>query len=427
MLFKKHPASSIAALTALLFAPGVWAADTLTDALTGGKASANLQYRYEGVSQVGKLAANASTVRLQLGYETATFNGLGAMIEIESTKALGNNYNSTANGKTAYAIVADPEATEINQAYLSYSGIADTTVKWGRQRIKLDNERYFSNVFWRQNEQTFDAFTLVNKSLPDTTITAGYITNVNRVFSDNALATTGAAAGNHKMRSTLLNANYKGWSLAELSGYAYLLDYDTATAFTAFSTDTYGFRMKGSAPMGDNKLLYAAEFASQSNGHGNTINFKTNYTLLEGGIDINSAVFKLGYEVLGTDTGATGAATIKSFSTPLALLHGFNGWADMFLATPAQGLKDAYVSANTKLAGLNLGAVYHDYRADKTTATLSSSSIGNEWGFVATKAFDKNYLIGFKYADYQAKGTTATTFATNVNTKKTWLWGAFKF
>lgn len=57
MLFKKHPASSIAALTALLFAPGVWAADTLTDALTGGKASANLQYRYEGVSQVGKLAA----------------------------------------------------------------------------------------------------------------------------------------------------------------------------------------------------------------------------------------------------------------------------------------------------------------------------------------------------------------------------------
>lgn len=427
MLLKKYPVSSIAALSVLLIAPSVWAADTLTEALTDGKASANLQYRYEGVSQVGKLAANASTVRLRFGYETAAFNGFGAMVEAETLKALDNNYNSTANGKTAYAVVADPEATEINQAYLSYSGIANTTVKWGRQRIKLDNERFISNVSWRQNEQTFDAFMLANKSLPDTTITAGYITNVNRVFSDNAIATTGAAAGNHKMGSALLNANYKGWSLAELSGYAYLLDYDKATAFTGFSTNTYGLRLKGSAPMSGNKLLYAAEYASQSDGHGNTINFKTNYTLLEGGIDIDSAVFKLGYEVLGTDTGATGTATIKSFSTPLALLHGFNGWADMFLATPAQGLKDAYVSANTKLAGINLGAVYHDYRADKTTATLTSSSIGNEWDIVATKVFDKNYTIGLKYADYQAKGTTATTFAANVNTKKTWLWGEFKF
>lgn len=427
MSFKKHPVSSIAALSALLITPSVWAADTLTDALTGGKASVSLQYRYEGVNQVGKLTANASTVRLRLGYETATFNGFGAMVDVESLKALGNGYNSTANGQAAYAVVADPEATEINQAYLSYSGIANTTVKWGRQRIRLDNERFFSNVFWRQNEQTFDAFTLTNKSLSDTTITAGYITNVNRVFSDNALATTGAAAGNHKMGSTVLNANYKGWNFAELSGYAYLLDYDAASAFTAFSTNTYGLRLKGSTPLGGNKLLYAAEYASQSDGHGNTINFKTNYTLLEGGIDITSAVFKLGYEVLGTDTGATGTATIKSFSTPLALLHGFNGWADMFLATPAQGLKDTYVSANTKLAGINLGAVYHDYRADKTTAALTSSQLGSEWGLVATKAFDKNYVVGLKYADYQAKGTTATTFATNVNTKKTWLWGEFKF
>ena len=214
-----------------------------------------------------------------------------------------------------------------------------------------------------------------------------------------------------------------------------MLDYNITAPYAAnaaSSADTYGIRLNGSTAMGGNKLLYTAEFANQTDGGNNTTSFDTTYTLLEAGVDVtNMAVFKLGYEVLGTDTGAitkaTGAVTNRSFATPLATLHAFNGWADKFLATPAQGLKDAYVSASTKLAGINLGVVYHDYTADKTTAVLTSSSIGNEWNLVGTYAFNKNTTIGLKYADYTAKGTTATTFATNVNTQKTWLWGEFKF
>ena len=424
MLLKKYPATSIAAIAALLITPSVWAADTLTGALTGGKASANLQLRYEGVTQNNALQnADAMTARLRLGYTTGTFNGFGAMVEAESTTAFGNKeYNSLATGNPGlgtHSVVADPEATEINQAYLSYSGIAGTTVKWGRQRLILDNARFVGNVGWRQNEQTFDALTLVNKSLPDTTITAGYITNVNRIFSDNSAATTGAAAGNHKASHTILNANYKGWSLASITGYAYLLDYATTTAFTANSSDTYGLRLNGKTAMGGNKLLYTAEYAEQSDAHGNTTPYKANYTLLEGGVDItNMAVFKLGYEVLGADGGTSAA---KVFKTPLATLHAFNGWADMFLATPATGLKDTYVSANTKLAGIALGAVYHDYRADETAAG-ASSDLGDEWNLVAAYKYDKNYSVGLKYADYKTGAGTA-----NVNTKKTWLWGTFNF
>lgn len=443
MTIKKHHVVTAAALSTILVAPGAWAADTLTEALTGGKVSANVQLRHESVNQNNTLQnADANTVRARLGYETGTFNGFGAMLEAESVVALGNkSYDSKATGDShigTYSVVADPEATEINQAYLSYSGLPNTTAKWGRQRLILDNARFVGNVGWRQNEQTFDAFTIVNKSLPDTTITAGYITNVNRVFSDNSSTpATFATAGNAKMGSPIFNVSYKGWSFAEIVGYAYLLDYDinSQASFVAFSTDTYGIRLNGSAPMGGNKLLYTAEYAQQSDGSNNTVDFKTNYMLLEGGVDVaNIAVFKLGYEVLGADMGATTKATGvlvaagKSFSTPLATLHAFNGWADMFLATPSNGLKDTYVSANTKLAGINLGAVYHDYRADHTTAVLSSSSFGDEWDLVATKVFDKNYTIGLKYADYKAKGTPVTTFgAGNVNTAKTWLWGEFKF
>ena len=426
MLLKKHPISSIAALSALLFAQSALAADTLTDALTGGKANVNLQVRYEGVSQNNTLQnADATTARLRLGYTTGTFNGFGAMVEAESTTALGNKkYNSLAAGNPGFgthSVVADPEATEINQAYLSYSGIANTTAKWGRQRLILDNARFVGNVGWRQNEQTFDAFTLVNKSLPSTTITAGYITNVNRVFTDNSAATTGAAAGNHKSKHTILNANYKGWSLASITGYAYLLDYDTTTGFTGNNSDTFGLRLNGSTAMGGNKLLYTAEFAEQRSAHGNATNYKTSYTLLEAGVDVTSiAVFKLGYEVLGSDTGLANT----QFKTPLATLHAFNGWSDQFLATPNQGLKDTYVSANTKLAGIALGAIYHDFRTDMTSTTLPNSNLGEEWNLVATYKYDKNYSVGLKYADYKAGTNNAATL---VDTKKTWLWGAFNF
>ena len=434
MLLKKYPASSIAAIAALMITPSVWAADTLTGALTGGKASANVQYRYEDVRNAAAAAntATAHTVRLRLGYETATFNGFGAMVEAESTTDLGNKkYNSLNPANGTYATIMDPEVTEINQAYLSYSGMANTTVKFGRQRIKLDNDRFIGNVGWRQNEQTFDAFTLVNKSLPSTTITAGYITNVNRVIGD------GVTGGNAPMSSPILNVNYSGLSFASITGYAYMLDYNLAAPYAANATnssDTYGLRLNGNMAMGGNKLLYTAEYAEQRSAHGNTTNYKTSYTLLEGGVDMtNIAGFKLGYEVLGSDTGLANT----QFKTPLATLHAFNGWADMFAGnTPSQGLKDAYVSVNGKLAGITLGAVYHDYTADQTTATLTSSALGTEWNLVGTYAFDKNITIGLKYADYKAKGTPATTFnntagttlgINNINTKKTWLWGEFKF
>ena len=68
---------------------------------------------------------------------------------------VGNErYNSTINGLTQHPVVADPASTEINQSYLSYKGLADTILKYGRPVIIYDNHRFVGNVGWRQNEQT---------------------------------------------------------------------------------------------------------------------------------------------------------------------------------------------------------------------------------------------------------------------------------
>lgn len=397
------PLTVSAALGAALLAGSVQAAadDDFTGALIGGKPTADLRLRYESVDQANALKdANAATLRLRLGYETGEFRGFGAFVEAETVTALGGeNYNSTVNGKTAYATVVDPESTEINQAYLSYAGLADTKLKYGRQRIMLDNHRFIGNVGWRQNEQTFDAFTLSNASLPETNITAGYIYNVNRVFSDKS------PQGDFKMNSPIFNVSYKGWSLGEVVGYGYLLDFtDLATS----STQTYGLRLKGSAPLGGVKVLYTAEYATQRDYRDNPRNFDLNYYLVEGGIGLSNAEFKLGYEVLGSN------GTV-AFQTPLATLHAMNGWADQFLATPAAGLKDAYLSAATTVWGTRLEAIYHDFRADD-----SSTRYGTEWDLQAVKAIDKTYAVGAKYARYDAKNFS-------VDTDKFWLWAEAKF
>ncbi|KAA3651105.1 MAG: hypothetical protein DWQ11_15415 [Proteobacteria bacterium] len=382
-------------------APALAGSGSFAEALTGGKASIDARLRYESVDQDNALKnANAFTARVRLGYMTGEFAGFGAFVEAEHVNALGGEgYNSTTNGKTAYSVVADPEATEMNQAYLSYSGLSGTVIKYGRQRIKLDNDRFVGNVGWRQNEQTYDALSVVNSTLPNTTITAAYITNVNRVFSDES------TAGNFQMSSPIFNVKYSGFGFGEFVGYAYLLDFDT---LASNSTQTYGIRFNGSTPIQSVKALYTAEFASQRDYKDNPGDFSLSYYRLEGGVGLSSVQFNLGQEKLSGNGRF-------AFQTPLATLHAMNGWTDQFLSTPANGLKDTYVSASTTVQGLKLAAVYHDFRADK-----GSAKYGTEWNLVATKKIGENYAVGAKYGRYNADSF-------KVDTDKVWLWAEAKF
>src|SRR3546814_16312215 len=70
--------------------------------------------------------------------------------------------------------------------------------------------------------------------------------------------------------------------------------------------------------------------------------YSADFVTAELGLDV--AAFKLtgGYELLGSDGGATGIAGGFAFQTPFATLHKFNGWATKFLTTPGPGIPDYY-------------------------------------------------------------------------------------
>jgi len=376
-------------------------AATMAEAVAGGKAGLDLRYRYETVDIAGSAnKAKASTLKTSLSYETGAYEDFGAFLQMDDVTAFGGKkYNSTVNGKTAYPVVADPQGTEVNQAYLAYMGLTDTTLKYGRQMVVLDNARFIGNVGWRQNMQTFDAFTAVNKSLADTAITYGYVTNVNRIFGERS------SKGDIKTKTHLVNVSYSGLSAGKLTGYAYLLDLKSAA-----SHQDLGVRFIGAAKVSEAaKLLYSAEFAKQSDYKDGAATIDADYNLLEVGVSMAGVTAKLGYEVLGGDGS-------YAFQTPLATGHAFNGWTDQFLSTPVNGLQDTYLSVAGKLAGVKLVAVYHDFSADS-----GGGNYGTETDLLAVKKLSDNYTVLAKYGSFAADNVAYK------DTDKLWLMAEASF
>jgi len=365
-------------------------------AFDGGKVSLNVRARYEGVSQTGLADADAFTLRTRLGFTTAPVAGVQAMIEAENVSAADGDRYSQAGlnpGGAGRAVVADPVGTEVNQAWLDYTS-GDTVVKAGRQRLVLDNARFVGDVGWRQNQQTFDAVTVIDRSLDGLTLTYGYLSRVNRVFGDRH------AQGRWDSSSHILHASYTGTPVGTLAAFAYLLDFDNAATN---STATYGGSISGTHAFDSTNLSYRGEFAYQSDYGNSPLSFSATYLLGEAGATLGPATLSFGYEKLGTDNGV-------GFRTPLATLHAFNGWADLFLATPAGGLRDAYAKAGGALPGNFAGlVVYHDFETDTGIA------LGSEWDLQLSRRFASRFNATLKYADFARDSVTLP------NVRKLWF------
>ena len=110
------------------------AADPVT-AIQAGAPIVELRARYEGVEQAGRPDdAEALTLRSRLGWQTAKWSGLQALVEFEDVRPLADDrYDSALNGRTTYAQVFDPEVTELNRAQLVWTPSKDYTLTLGRE------------------------------------------------------------------------------------------------------------------------------------------------------------------------------------------------------------------------------------------------------------------------------------------------------
>lgn len=398
--------------------------DSIIDAIAAGKLDLNMRLRFENVDDDAVIDdANALTLRTALGYTTGKYNGFSARVLVQDVREVGIDHFNDGTGRSAkrarYAVVADPSETDFAEAYMAFTGITDTTIKLGRQFITYRPgplHRFIGTVAWRQNWQNHDAITLVNKSIKDVTLSYAYTWNVNRIFTDEAVI---SARANFDSDSHFFNFKYTGFSLGQLEAYGYLLDFDNAAAN---STSTFGVRFSGNHQMSEGfKFIYAGEYAIQDDYANNPADVDEDYFEGEIGInfrvsdDIDSVTLKFDYEFLGGN-GMT------SFSTPLATGHAFQGWADRFLTTPADGIEDWYFTANIRAFGFNLAAVYHDLSSDNL-----SYDYGTEIDLQATRALNKHFTVGLKYSDYDADTNALNTGGTAADVSKFWAWVQFSY
>ncbi len=412
---QKRKATRLGALSlcTIMLSPA-YAGDSLGDALRDGEFKFMFRLRHEVVDQQGVAQdANATSLLSRITYASKPWANLRFVTEADLVSHLGGErFNDTRNGKTQYPTVADPNGFEVNQVYIDWTGLADTTLRVGRQRINFDNQRFVGGVAWRQNEQTFDAVTLINKSLPDTTITLSHVNTVNRIFGPD----NGTPDEDLESSTELLNVAYTGIPGATLSAYGYLIDTEDAPAL---SSKTYGVRLTGAKPLNEQwKFLYTAEYAQQRDHGDNTTDYKADFHDLEAGLAHGPWVAKLGYEVLEGSRSGAGMA----FTTPLATGHKFLGFADRFLATPATGIEDRRATLVRKFGDkTKLMVTYHDFDSEAT-----SRDYGKEWNAVLAHTVRKNVSAMVKFARYSGDDPSATDTLDN-DTLKWWFMVTAKF
>lgn len=384
-------------------------ADAFSDALTGGKVSADIRVRYESVEQDNAVEdASAFTERTRLGYTTGSLNGFSAMVEMEDVRIVAGvdeyTVGQTQFNPGEYSVIADPETTELDQGFLMFKS-QGVTAKVGRQVMTFDNHRFVGHVGWRQDRQTFDGAAL-NFTNEVMSLSYHYIGQRNRIFAE---------ADDINSNDHLLNASFN-LGPGKLTAYTYLLEQDNDTEN---GLDTYGVRYAGKV----DAFSFAVEYAAQEYTGENELQFvleaDTDYMMAELAYDFGVVNVKASYEVLGADERTWNMDGLNfgniGFATPLATLHKFNGWADVFLVTPADGLEDMNVSVGGKLWGGNWAVAYHDFSAED-----GGRSYGSEVDAVYSRNFAEHYSAGIKYADY-----SADNFASD--TTKLWLWVGAKF
>lgn len=347
----------------------------------------DLHYRTAHIDETGYAKpANADTLRATLGYLWKFAPNWSAYAEGTKVVSLfDGKYNSGANGETKYPSESDPPSTELSAAWIGYdNGTVD--LRAGRQYVALDDQRFFTASLWRQNPQSFDAFSSALNFDTGTTLRYIYLGEVHR--------TVGNSYPDPTQREWSVEGNLfhidQTLPVGTLTGYDYLVENDTTAKY---SWRTAGARYTGTENFGVTTLNWTAEFAQQNSWRNNPVQYTADYHLFELNYGLPQISLKLGDELLGGN-GKT------AFSSPYGSNHGFDGWTNQFKNVPADGLEDRYAGGFGKItSALSWGLTFHNFFAQR-----NDQRYGSEANASLTYALNRNWSTEVDYANYHSNG-----------------------
>jgi hypothetical protein len=350
-------------------------------------------------------SGHANTLRLQLGYLWAITPHWGAYVEGARVWSLfGHQYDDTTGRYTPYPAEADPQSTELSNAWLGYRDDR-VDVRVGRQYIRLNNQRFLAQNAWRQNPQSFDAVTSAFRIASGTVLTYDWLRQVNR--------TVGADFPDVTQRRWRLNGHVvqleQTLPLGKLAGYAILIRNNT---LAANSVRTTGARWTGSVPLQQHAttLSWTVDVANQQDYANNPQHFSLPYHLAELNYGLPAVSVRVGEEGLGGN--GHNAVNIAYGSG-----HPFDGWVGEF-KVPVHGLRDRYGGLFGALPwkGTSWQVTYHNFDRYDGRGTRYGDEI--DMGVLAK--LDRQFSLELQYGNYRARSYA-------VDEHKVWLLAEYKF
>ena len=408
-------------LACLLAVPvSVHAEVNLLDAVKNGKAMTNFRLRYENVDQENRArTGEATTLRSLIGWQTAAFHDFSLGAQLIGVSKFQDDYDERdrglpQSGRADYPIIADPDLTAVNQLYLDWTGLPHTRIRAGRQQVNLDNVRFIGDIGFRQVMQVFDGVALLNNSLPNTELYFAHFDRVRQV-----------STRHREGDLDIVHAKYRLSAEATLTAYGYFSNFENPTVApinvlgpdTDQSSKSLGLRLEGSHGLGTVwKLPYTVEYARQTDYADGNSRIDAYYARLGGGAMFNSWYARFDYELLSSNNGG------YAFQTPFGTNHLFQGWADLFLITPAQGIRDRYLSFGGKpLTALQLIGEYHVFDSDE-----GSIAYGKELDLGVAYAVNARLQAKLEYANFKEDDQQAG-LARKPDTEKIWLTMMYTF
>ena len=383
-------------------------AQSAGEALRDGRLLLGLRPRFTWVDQDGR-AQNAhwGSLRTTLGWQTLTVYGLrvtaeaidvrhidpqGAIDYTETPAYAGSIPGGPLYGPYTpgyYPLVVDPNTTDANRLFVDYTALPETLVRFGRQLVSIDNQRFIGAYDDAQLPQAFNGLFMQSTALRGTQLTAGYFARVRNSY-----------AIQRQAHITVLNARFEPEPRLKLAGFGYLQNQAQTESVTGFSDNSnriVGGRVWGAWRVRDEtELVYSGELAQQRSYAGGDPLIRADYRRLGAGLTASSWYVRVDWERLGSNSGQYG------FQTPLGSTQLFTGRTDVFATTPRIGLRDWRGTIGYSVSKAGLSIAFHRFRSD-----WSDTDLGHEVDVGVSWRFMPGLSATLEYADYRAGDATA--------------------
>lgn len=154
--------------SSVLFA-GNLSADTLSEAFENGKVSGEIKSQYFQKESNNSETTSIWTNGGNLSYKTGSFYGLSAGVTFQVASTTAEDLDEKPD---AFDADQNVSGAVMSESYLQYTR-GNTTAKLGRQYISTP---LVAGSGTRIFKESFEAYSIQNSDLPNTTITASYVT-----------------------------------------------------------------------------------------------------------------------------------------------------------------------------------------------------------------------------------------------------------